>query len=149
MTNPDQIQVVVGAPGPVQVVDVFHQGPQGQTGSVTFLKYFADGTISGHRVVRATADGKVGYASSANPGDAQLIIGISMNAAADGDTVNVHYIGPITEPSWAWAPNMPVYCGIDGALTQTPPTSGFILIIGAAISATAIFFDQKIAIILS
>jgi hypothetical protein len=94
--------------------------------------YPAAEIIHGHRAVRIMADG-VHHASSAALAHAQGVAGISMNAAAVGDAVTVRIMGQINEPSWSWIDGSSVYVGVDGVLTQTPPTSGYIREIGIAV----------------
>lgn len=109
----------------------------------TSLRYPANGAISGHRVMRCTSSGKVSYADSGTPSHAHSVIGISTNAAADNETVNVQFSGEVTEPSWNWTPNLPVFNGANGYLTQTPPTTGYSLIVGFALTSTKIVVGIK------
>lgn len=118
-------------------------GPQGLPGSAgaAYLTYAAGQVISGHRVIK-TSGGSAYYASSAAPGDANLMLGISLNAALQGDPVNVQYSGEVTEPSWAWTPDQVVFCGVDGVLTQTPP-SGVQTIVAVASTPTKIVINIR------
>jgi hypothetical protein len=104
--------------------------------SSNFLTLIADGALSGHRVVVPTTSGKAGYADKATPAHANKIIGITKGAAADLATVEVQYDGEMTEPSWTWTTNLPIYCGASGVLTQVPPSSGFVQQVGVALSPT-------------
>ena len=107
--------------------------------------------LSGHRVVRISGGGELAYASSADAADATNVIGISQNAAAAGGNVNVQTFGPMDEPSWSWTQGLPVFCGIDGVLTQIVPESGssvFSLVVGTALLPTRIYVDIKQPIIL-
>jgi hypothetical protein len=45
----------------------------------------------------------------------------------------------MTELSWTWTPGEPIFLGNNGMLTQTPPSSGFAIELGTAISATSIW----------
>ena len=99
--------------------------------------------ISGHRMVIIDSNGLVNY-----PGPVGCIIGMSLNSAATGGSVSIQTKGEITEPSWAWVPDQPFYLGASGQLTQTVPTCGVLLQIGFAESATTIYLDVKIPIIL-
>lgn len=66
-----------------------------------------------------------------------------------GGQVTVQTYGPMEEPSWTWTPDAPIFVGLAGALTQTRPTSGFVLEIATALSATMIFIDPKPPIVLA
>ena len=136
----------------VSVGEVGPQGPQGvpgPSGTAVVLPFVADGALGGNRVVRPTTLGKVGYADSATPAHANIVLGITVGAANDGAAVSVQVSGPMTEPSWTWTPDAPVFCGLAGALTQTPPTAGFSLIVGVATGATTIAIGVKQPIALS
>ena len=109
----------------------------------TSLRYVANGAISGHRVIRCDSTGKAAYADSNTTAHANSVIGISTNAAVNGDIVNVQFSGEVEEPSWNWTPNMPVFDGVNGTLTQTSPTQGFSLVVGFAVTPTKIVVGIK------
>lgn len=135
----------------ILIVDSAGQGPTGPPGpsGSPYMMFLADGPISGQRVVRPTTAGKVGYADSGTPTHANIVLGITTGAAGDSAPVSVQTGGTLNEPTWAWAPEQPVFCGINGALTQTPPTAGFCLIVGIATSSTSITVGVKQPINLS
>lgn len=130
-----------------QVIKVVTKGPQGEEGPPgppgpaggNAVQVQAVGTIGGSRVVRSVPGG-VGYASSANPLHGDDVLGITLQAGTD-EPINVQVAGEVTEPSWDWAPQEPVFLSIDGLMTQVPPedpTDAFILVIGFATSPTSI-----------
>jgi len=64
---------------------------------------------------------------------------------AIGQSATVLAYGLLTESSWAWTPNVPLFLGADGLLTQTPPVAPgalFLAQVGTATGATAAFFDR-------
>lgn len=126
------------------------QGPSGPPGSAGALHmpYPADTALSGHRVVKVEANGKVAYADNTNPADAGQVLGVTLNAALPGDVVNVQVTGELTESSWAWVPGLPVYLGSAGNLTQTLPVMGFQLVVGIAVAPNKLVIGIKQAIIL-
>lgn len=66
-------------------------------------------------------------ASSDDVSCANVIAGISTTAACSlGASFLVQGSGVIEDSSFSWQDNLPIFCGPDGRLTQTPPTSGFI-----------------------
>jgi len=71
-----------------------------------------------------------------------LLLGITLTAAQAGDPVNVQRLGAIEDIAWNWVPGR-VYLGANGALTQTPPTGGFDLLIGSATSPTRIALNLQ------
>lgn len=126
--------------------DLSYGGLRGPAGdSSTTPTTTAPSTMSGHRVLARVA-GVLVYASSANPAHAGKVVGISLNAALAGQDLSYQTSGEVTEPSWSLTPDMPVYLGVDGLFTQTPPTnppSVFTQVIGFAAGPTTIFFNPQ------
>ena len=54
----------------------------------------------------------------------------------------------MTEPSWAWTPNQPIFVGMGGVPTQTAPSTGFHAPIGVAVSPTAMVVQIKTPVVL-
>lgn len=120
-------------------------GPQGAPGIASAQEYIADEAISALRVLSPTTSGHVQYAQ---PTDVTPV-GISITAASLGATVTVAGSDRVIEDgSWNWTADAPVFCGTDGVLTQTPPGSGKLLVVGHAHSATQIVvrFGQPITL---
>lgn len=101
----------VGIVGPV--------GPQGPSGSETYVRK-STGALSALRVVRTTDATHVDYADAATLAHGETLLGISSTSAgvAEAD-VTVVATGPITDGSWSWTPGAPIFCGLNGVLTQT------------------------------
>lgn len=137
---------VAGGGGKTALLASGPPGPAGPAGGAELTRAAAQ-ALGGHRVVRALGDGSVNYASADEIAHAELILGVTMEAAAMGASVRVRSAGEISEGSWAWALG-PVFCGLNGVLTQTPPASGFLRQIGFADAADRIIIDLKPAIIL-
>lgn len=81
----------------------------------------------------------------ANPGlseHAGRRIGLSLNNANIDDTVNILLLGlsPVN-PNWNWVEGIPVYVAERGILSQSPPTSGYLIIIGYPRETNSIFID--------
>lgn len=120
-------------------------GEQGAPGLATAQQYTADEAISALRVLSPTTTGHVQYAQPADI----TPVGISITAAASGDLVTVAGTDRVIEDgSWTWTSNSPVFCGTNGVLTQTVPTSGKLLVVGHAHSATQIVvrFGQPVTL---
>ena len=116
-------------------------GAAGAPGGASFAR-IADAALGGHRVVRALADNRVALASSDTAEHAELIVGVTTHAASEGAEINITAGGEITEASWSWAPG-PVFCGVAGVLTQTPPATGFIRQIGIADAPDRLIIDLR------
>ena len=96
-------------------------------------------TIGVHRVLAVNADDRAIHANNGTPEHRWKIVGISRQSVLVDETVV--YAGPgqdITEGSWAWNIALPIYLTGDGLLTQTPPTTGFIVIVAFPTSATSL-----------
>jgi len=107
----------------------------------TALSLSAIGPISGHRAIVSTGNG-ARYPSTSVSADGDLIVGISTNAADDGDEVIVRTNGEIVEPSWNWTPG-PIFAGNNGVLTQTPPSGAWIRQVGVAVAPTKVVVDLR------
>lgn len=102
--------------------------------------------ISALRVVWQAA-GTLFKADSSTVGHATLIVGITTTATSGaGEQQTVRNDGPLSDASWNWAPG-PVYCGLNGVLTQTPPDTGFICEVGRVKNPTTILVDIQPPII--
>lgn len=114
-----------GAQGPV--------GPGG--GSFTGT---AGQVISGHMALRWDDGGDLVYASSDDDDQySGAYAGISLGAAQDDADVTYQTDGLVTLSGWAWAQG-PVFVGLNGALTQTPPTTGILTMVGYSPTPTSI-----------
>lgn len=134
------IQIVtVGEPGP--------PGPQGSPGEFIISKT-ASATLSGHRAVVPDAVGGVIYADSSTLTHRDKTLGITTSAAGIGAAASIRTYGELTEPSWNWALDTPVFVGLTGLLTQTPPTSGFVQRVGFPTATDTLFIDIDTAITL-
>lgn len=125
------LELDMGAMGP--------QGPQGDPGAVgSVLTKTASAAIGGHRVVVASGADGVLVADLSDASHLHRVIGITEGAAGLGDSIDVRYAGEMTEGSWSWTPDAPIYVGAAGVLTQTPPLGAWLRIVAVAISATRI-----------
>lgn len=66
--------------------------------------------------------------------------GVTKTSVVLGSTVKVTQSGLMTDAGWTWTPNVPIFVGANGVLTQTAPALP-IRRIGYAVSATQINLD--------
>lgn len=66
--------------------------------------------------------------------------GVTTQAAIAGTQIQVVRVGNITELSWTWIPNQPIFISTNGILTQTPPALP-LRRVGWAMSATQLNLD--------
>ena len=99
--------------------------------------------LSALKVITTNVDGKAIYASSSNLDHFNKIVGINERAAVAGGEATVIFAGYMRDDDWTWDLDKPIFLGIDGALTQTPPSSGFRIIVAFPLSETDIIVDIK------
>lgn len=102
------------------------------------IRATAGPAIGGGRVVCALPDGTIGYASADDPTSVATAIGISINAANAGAECMVRAAGTLSDSGWAWTSGQPIYLGLSGVMTQDVPTTGVVIEVGVAMSATRI-----------
>jgi hypothetical protein len=133
------------------VQEVVHQfetsppkGDKGDPGVTAgqILEYPVAYPMSGHRMVFINENEEAEYVSSANPFHANKVIGMTTGAVISG-LIGIQRGGELTEPSWNWTLDIPIWIGIDGLLTQVQPVLGFSLIIGFPITQTKIFISIR------
>lgn len=122
-SNIGQVAIVIGP-----------QGLQGTSGAEPQFGFTAGGTISGQCAVYVGDDGLL-YPCQTDI-TARRCIGLTTGAVAQGEPATVQIGGGYTEPSWAWAGTSPVWIGANGSLSQTPPASGALAIIGIPLGPT-------------
>jgi len=126
---------ITGEPG--TVLTVADRGLSGIDGGL--VNYTGAMDLGGQRVVRSNFDGTVSYADSATAHDVTAIVGFTLSATLAGQVVDIRHAGTITEPTWNFAAELPVFLGSNGAVTQVPPVAGMQVIVGVAISQTQLF----------
>ena len=93
--------------------------------------------LSASRIVKQV-DSVVSYASSDDDNSAYTTIGITRTA---GTTVTVVKTGELVDPSFSFTANEPLFLNTNGFFSHTPPSSGFILQVGVALSTTKMLVD--------
>lgn len=113
------------------------QGPQGDPGGSSAIARPIGAVVQGLRIVRSE-DGVIYPVDLAIEAHAGQVLGLGLQSVTViGNPVNVQLAGPVTDSSWAWAPG-PVWCGADGALTQAPTSTGWLMVVGRAIEPTTV-----------
>lgn len=96
--------------------------------------------LSALRAVTTNGSGEAVYASTDTLANA-TVFGITSTAADAGNAVSVHSSGILEDANWNWTKGT-IYLGTNGALTQTAPTNGAIVVhIGRALTATKLQID--------
>jgi len=105
----------------VTVGEVGPPGPAGAGGAGTALTKTAGTALSGHRAVVLDVSGEAIYADNTVLAHRDKVLGLTSGAASAGADVTIVSYGEITEPSWTWTLDEPVFLGANGLLTQTAP----------------------------
>ena len=141
--NTVRVEVIERVEAPVVVTTSGAQGPAGPTGpqgpaAEAFVKE-ASGDVSALRALVVDENNLASYADNTDPSHAFIVRGVSTNAVNDGDDVTIQTIGELSDNSWSWTPGLPIFVSTAGALTQTPPATGFLKQIAEAMTATSIY----------
>ena len=138
--EPVETTIAVASEDTVVLTIAGSQGASGSDGS-TDLQKTAGEALGGHRAVVLNGSGQAIYADRSTPSHAHKVLGITTGAASSGASVTIRTRGEMTEGSWAWTLDQPIFLSTSGLLTQTAPTSGFVARIGFPINATTIYID--------
>jgi hypothetical protein len=104
------------------------------------VTYLAQVSVTNFSPVYQSSPGYVSLVDTALVATAEGVVGVASPSANPGQSVTVTKNGgTLTVPSAAFTPFAPVFAGAAGSLTQTPPASGFVLVVGYAVSATSLF----------
>ena len=135
-------QILSVAEEVTQILSVAEQGPPGPagpSGATTFVRQSA-GALSAMRIVWEDEAGVVFALDSADDDHIDLLCGITLTATSDAGPVTVQRTGAVDDSAWDWTPGR-VYLGADGALTQSPPSTGFDVLVGVAVSPTRLILN--------
>ena len=136
MSNPVAITTIVRTPA----VTVYGgtrglQGIPGAAGDAPQLT--AAMALSGHRAIAVDASGNAIYADQTDA-RAHTVYGVSTGAAEAGTQVTLQRDGPMDWPAAGLTPDVPLFLGTDGALTQVAPITGWARQIAVAVAADRI-----------
>lgn len=106
----------------------------------TTISLIAAENVSPYRALIIDAAGKVWHADKDSITDRDRVIGINKNATGINDLTELQTTGAITNQSWSFNPG-PVFVNTAGTLTQVEPTSGYVVKMGIALSATKLLID--------
>ena len=141
-------EVVVVDSTTVELLEIAVQGPPGPQGvpgpaSGDGVTAPAGEAIGGHRGVVTDAAGLAWYADNTNPSHLGRFAGVTLGAVAAGGTASIVRAGNITEPTWNWTAHAPVFLSTNGLLTQTLPLTGYLQVVGIALSPTVLFVNPR------
>ncbi len=119
-------------------------GPAGTSGTVI---YTAGMALSGHVAVTLDALGRAVPADCTMATHAHAVVGVTLGAAAAGESVSVLAPGQLEHAGWAFVPGQCIFLGLDGALTQALPVQAlFAKVLGIAVAPTRVNLGFQAAI---
>ena len=83
------------------------------------------------------------FAASATTALAYRLCGVTITAANIGSEVVIQQSGELTDASFNFTTDSPVFLGADGTLTQTPVESGALVAVARVITPTRIYIDLQ------
>ena len=138
----DESEIIIEVDTDVEVLEAAAQGPPGPPGPSGVVIYTrqSTGALSAMRVVWEDDAGAVSALDSADEDHIDLLCGLTLTATSDAGQVTVQRTGAVDDLAWNWTPGR-VYLGADGALTQSPPSAGFDVLVGVAVSPTRLILN--------
>lgn len=132
---------------PIAMADGLSTSPGSDGSTVFYVRKIAAAPVVKHRVVHAVNSTQAEHADNSVEDHGDSLLGIANSAAAAGAFFNVQTSGPLTDASWAWTPEEPIWVGADGALTQSPPDDdpgvAFSARVAFALTSTQIFIGLE------
>jgi CheY-specific phosphatase CheX len=119
-------------------------------GTLSNIKTFIcgeTGGIGGHRVVYLDENGYIKYANNNDLNSVKKIVGITTQASSYLAVQNVQTYGELTDSSFNFNVNYPIYLNGNGLISQTYP-SNTCIILGFVVSLNKIFINIQQPIIL-
>ena len=114
----------------------------GTTSDSTITTATAGEVLGGNRAVYIAGDGKAYYADR-TAATSMLTSGVTTGAAALGAAATIQTTGVMTNGSWTWTGNNPVWLSTTGLLTQTAPTTNFLIQVGTAMGPTKLLIEPR------
>ena len=140
--------VVVEAGGPHEIVElVVVDSPCVGGGDGSAFIRIAGEPISALRAVYELPSGTVHPLSADDAEHIDLLAGVTVTSAATGQEITVQRSAPLDASGLNLQPGR-VWLGMGGALTQTPPDTGFDTLLGYATAEQRLYIDISETILL-
>ena len=99
--------------------------------------------IAAQKFIAIDSSGQFVLANQTDVSQMNKIIGITKAIANPGESVSFIGYGEAVNPLWNFVAGEPVFLGVNGNVTQTPPVTGFIMIVGFATATTKLFVNMQ------
>lgn len=129
-------QVPDGDKGDILVTSSGTQWNVDSEALIPVRRCLASAPISPYRGITLDVNGEGIYASSDNAAHMHRVIGISVESVPASTLFGIYNHEILFNASWSWSVGGPIYLGLQGILTQTPPVfpDVFSLRIGVALT---------------
>lgn len=146
--NPtNTIRVSTGRPTVhLTVKGIVNQGPQGPPGGVLINPYIAGENLSTGRAVIKSVN-KIYYFNPEDVTHVGRAMGITVTSGLTNESVNVQMNGAVTDASFSFTADQPIYVTTGGVLVNTIPPTTLLQRAGLAISTNSILIEFNTAII--
>lgn len=118
-------------------------GPGSESTAAVLKRIISDENLTAFSVVNIM--GRV--ASSNDLGDVHRIAGVIVEDVAEGNFADAVAEGEVINPLWTFDPGAILFLN-NSAISQTPPTTGFCIKLGQAITTTRIYIHLSETIVL-
>lgn len=100
----------------------------------------ANANLSALRMVSRSGTG-YSYADPNSADSVWSIAGLAVFSINAGIPVTPLRNTSFSDSSWNWARGSPIFLGTNGALTQTPPSSGYLVVVATVLDPQTIFIQ--------
>jgi hypothetical protein len=114
--------------------------------NILFLE--AGETISAHKLVYINNLGKAMIATSNGTYDESRCVGIARNAVTSGNIGAFIAFGEVTDPIFTFPGGSDLFLGVNGSVTSTPPSSGYLTQVGNSLGSNKILINITKTIVL-
>ena len=131
----------IDSTGLIEVLTNTQSGGNGGSNDHVDISLDAGEVILANTVLTTNESGHVVTASSSNLLHVNKILGVSRNAGQVGHVIRTRVSGILTNTSWNFPPNSPLYLGINGEVTSDPNSGLFMNQIGHSLTETTIYIN--------
>lgn len=122
-------------------------GPQGPRGdNAELLRVIAGENIGAQRIVAVNAAGKAVYADAQNPAHAKCVVGITTASVLASEELSVQVAGKMSDSGWSFTPGAALFLGSNSLLSEIPPSTGFVKIMGFSVAPTQAVIQMQSSI---
>jgi len=104
--------------------------------------------VSALKLLVSDTDGRVIYAEPNTTFEQSQVLGISLTAAVENDNILVRTFGLVQAAFFTYAAGTDLFLSASGAISDTPPSVGFRVLVGKSLGVGEIFIDVRETVVL-